>query len=342
MQPLLSIVVPVYNTAHLLCRCLDSIVSSNGYSSDKVQIVVVSDASPDNCDSIVDRYLQKYPAIIYVRREANGGVSAARNSGLKVCSGLYYTYVDSDDTVTCEYIKTILNVIVDISPDMIAYRYRECTEGDEIKSFGGDGVVRIFNDGCAASEFQNMFHTFALCLRFNAVYKRSVIKGITYDIRYKLAEDALFAFKSYLRSKSFCVIDEAIYNYYQYNKSATHHITAEMLIGLFEIHDFIRKEVCKQPYYSSVAHILFLFFCSNYLGWINNDVYRNRNTNVINKYIESFCDILEMELQVGYITRIETQFARRCIKHRYGIALLRKWYMARRILWRLRRLVKRT
>lgn len=91
----LSIIVPIYNVEPYLRKCVDSILAQD-LPRDEYEIILVDDGSPDGCPAICDEYASRY-AFIHVLHRPNGGLSAARNSGLKVARGKYVQFVDSDD-----------------------------------------------------------------------------------------------------------------------------------------------------------------------------------------------------------------------------------------------------
>ncbi len=99
----LSIIVPVYNTEKFLRRCLDSIV---GQYDGEMELIIVNDGSPDKSNEICREYEKKYSFIKYIEKE-NGGLSSARNEGLKYATGDYVWFVDSDDYISDNAIKEI-------------------------------------------------------------------------------------------------------------------------------------------------------------------------------------------------------------------------------------------
>ena len=104
----LSIIVPVYRVANTLRRCVDSIVSQ---SFSDWELILVDDGSPDECGAICDEYAGK-DSRIRVIHKANGGLSDARNAGLKVAEGEFVTFVDSDDYIrqdTYEHVMEMAN-----------------------------------------------------------------------------------------------------------------------------------------------------------------------------------------------------------------------------------------
>ena len=92
---LFSIIVPIYKVEDCLVRCLDSLI---GQTYPDIEIILVDDGSPDNCPKICDDY-QKLDERVRVIHKENGGLSDARNAGLKIAQGEYIIFVDSDDYI---------------------------------------------------------------------------------------------------------------------------------------------------------------------------------------------------------------------------------------------------
>lgn len=112
-QPLISVIVPVYETEPYISRCIDSILAQT-YSN--LEILLIDDGSPDNCGKICDEYARK-DRRIKVIHQINRGLSAARNRGLNVCSGEYIGFVDSDDFIHPEMYQRLYE-------DIILYRVK--------------------------------------------------------------------------------------------------------------------------------------------------------------------------------------------------------------------------
>ena len=93
-----SVIVPVYNVEEYLEKCLDSLVNQ---TLKDIEIIIINDGSPDNSQQIIDSYAQKYKNIKPYIKE-NGGLSDARNFGIKKASGEYLAFLDSDDYVTTD------------------------------------------------------------------------------------------------------------------------------------------------------------------------------------------------------------------------------------------------
>ncbi len=107
-NPLISVIVPVYKVEPYLRRCVDSIIKQD-YQN--IEIILVDDGSPDRCGQICDEYAFMDNRIKVIHRQ-NGGLSAARNSGLDICSGEYIGFVDSDDCIHPEMYSRLYQDIV--------------------------------------------------------------------------------------------------------------------------------------------------------------------------------------------------------------------------------------
>lgn len=113
---LVSIILPVYNVEKYLDDCIKSLINQ---SYKNLEIIFIDDGSTDNSGKILDNY-QKKDKRIKVYHKSNGGVSSAKNLGLKHSTGKYITFVDPDDYVTFEYVEYLLNLIKNNNAD-IAY-----------------------------------------------------------------------------------------------------------------------------------------------------------------------------------------------------------------------------
>jgi len=112
-QPLFSIIVPVYKVEQYLKRCVNSLINQ---TEKDIEIILVDDGSPDKCPEICDQY-EKMDARVHVLHKKNGGLSDARNEGIKVANGKYIIFVDSDDYIeedACEKFAELIMQPVDV------------------------------------------------------------------------------------------------------------------------------------------------------------------------------------------------------------------------------------
>lgn len=125
----ISVIIPVYNVEKYLERCVESVMKQT-YKN--IEVILVNDGSTDGSLAVAERLKKKYPQIIIVNK-TNGGLSSARNVGVKASSGAYIAFLDSDDWVTPDCYEYMLNLAVaneaDLSDVMI---YQVKSEQDEI------------------------------------------------------------------------------------------------------------------------------------------------------------------------------------------------------------------
>lgn len=121
MNELISIIVPVYGVEKYLRQCVDSVLAQT-YSN--WELILVDDGSPDSCPSICDEYAAA-DSRIRVIHQTNGGLSVARNSGLRIAKGKYVSFVDADDRVHPEYLRSLTNIIADAQADVSCVDFTE-------------------------------------------------------------------------------------------------------------------------------------------------------------------------------------------------------------------------
>lgn len=108
MQPLISVIVPVYKVERYLKRCVDSLLAQ---TYQNLEIILVDDGSPDTCGEICDCYAQQYNHVKVIHK-SNGGLSDARNAGIAIAKGEYIGFVDSDDYVKPDMYEKLFNAAV--------------------------------------------------------------------------------------------------------------------------------------------------------------------------------------------------------------------------------------
>lgn len=116
--PLVSVIIPVYKVPEeYLRKCIESII---GQTLKEIEIILVDDGSPDNCGAICDEYAAKDERVNVIHKE-NGGVSSARNAGLKLVNknSLYVAFIDSDDWVDLDYLSTLYHSGIDNGLDLV-------------------------------------------------------------------------------------------------------------------------------------------------------------------------------------------------------------------------------
>ena len=126
MFPKISVVVPIYKVEKYLDRCIYSIINQT-YTN--LEIILVDDGSPDNCPKICDEYASKDNRIKVIHKQ-NGGLSSARNAGIKVATGDYIGFVDSDDFIELDMYEQMYKVAYENDVDLVMSDYYKVHKDD--------------------------------------------------------------------------------------------------------------------------------------------------------------------------------------------------------------------
>ena len=137
--PLISVIVPIYKVENYIRRCVDSILAQ---TYPNIEVVLVDDGSPDNCGTICDEYSHRDERVIVIHRK-NGGLSAARNSGIDACHGEYIGFVDSDDYISPTMYEQLYNDIAQFGT-LLAFCHPEVIRNGQTdnKWYGNHSEIR--------------------------------------------------------------------------------------------------------------------------------------------------------------------------------------------------------
>jgi glycosyltransferase involved in cell wall biosynthesis len=174
-KPLISIIIPVYKVEKYLEKCIKSVLDQT-YKN--LQIILVDDGSPDNCGKICDNYVKIDNRIEVIHKE-NGGLSDARNVGLKKARGKYIGFVDSDDYVSNGMFENMYNTLVNNNADVsICNFYTVIDNKNIIKNV--DNGIEIYNKLEILKEIllDKKIQSYA----WNKLYKRELFKDIEYPV----------------------------------------------------------------------------------------------------------------------------------------------------------------
>ncbi|MBR0112172.1 MAG: glycosyltransferase family 2 protein [Clostridia bacterium] len=213
---MISVIVPVYKTEKYLRKCVDSILAQT-YTD--LEIILVDDGSPDNCGRICDEYAGMDPRVKVIHR-ANGGLSAARNSGLDIARGEYVAFIDSDDYIDHGYLETLVSCLTDGADMSICGFIKETENGEPITLYGnGSGESVPMSHGQAFS---------ALCGRrlfgFSAwgkLVRRDIAAAHPFP-EGRLFEDVFTVYKYIGDSCTTVYTGKAVYHYVAHSGSITH------------------------------------------------------------------------------------------------------------------------
>lgn len=210
MKDLISIIVPVYNVEEYLERCLSSLVNQT-YKN--IEIIVVNDGSPDASQKIIDKFTKKYPNLVFGYTKENGGLSDARNFGIKKSKGKYVIFVDSDDYVELDFCEYLYNLTQKYKVDIACCSY---CNNDEIVN-NTESIYTIGQNDIFSSY---VFEPYIKSCVWNKIYKRSLIKNILFD-NVRITEDIIFNSKVLPKAKRIVCSNLQKYHYNTLNISIT-------------------------------------------------------------------------------------------------------------------------
>lgn len=137
---LISVIVPVYNVQHYLQECVESILMQ---TFKDFEIILVDDGSTDDSGKICDRYAAKYNNVRVIHK-MNGGLSDARNFGIREAQGKYICFIDSDDFVAKDYIETLYNGIKKSGSQISACGYCRIYENGKTELINHKGIKKLY------------------------------------------------------------------------------------------------------------------------------------------------------------------------------------------------------
>lgn len=207
----ISIIIPLYNAASSIVRCLSSIMETE---YDKYEIIVIDDGSTDNSVDLVKELMNKNSHILLVSQE-NKGPSVARNKGLEIAKGDIITFVDSDDYVSSSYIQRLVEAFEESEADVIFFPFNRVTEEGIILSEHTLPILKndYFINLIALSEKDMFGYTWV------KAFRREVIGKIRFDDNLDLLEDEVFTCKVLQNKIKLFYLDEPLYYYVRTNET---------------------------------------------------------------------------------------------------------------------------
>lgn len=230
---LVSIIVPVYNAEKYIDNCVTSVVNQT-YS--KWELLLIDDGSFDSSGMICDNY-SRLNSRIRVVHQKNLGVSAARNRGIECAEGEYIAFLDVDDALPQESLKTLVNSLIDNNADVVM----GITCGEKWENHSG---VEIWKgeDGIQYSLMDDPY----TCAAWGKLYRRELIGETRFDRKIKINEDSLFVFQIMCKKPVCVCVNKEIYQYIQVSGSASRSAFSEKYFDILKVSDLKYKKIEEQ------------------------------------------------------------------------------------------------
>lgn len=188
MQELISVIVPVYNVEDYIRRCIDSILNQ---SYKNFELLLIDDGSPDRCGDICDNYATRDNRVRVIHK-INGGLSDARNVGIDIAKGSYLTFIDSDDWVHVDYIRSMYELAINRKAEIAVCGFIKTST--EVKQ-DSSSEVRIleFSNVEALQHLTGKLYV-PLVVTWGKLYKANLFRNIRFPVG-KIHEDEFTTYK---------------------------------------------------------------------------------------------------------------------------------------------------
>lgn len=298
MNELITIIIPIYNSAKYLEKCLESIEQQE-YSN--FECILVNDGSTDSSPMLCEKYSLLDPRFKTYHKK-NGGVSSARNFGIEKATGKYLCFIDSDDWVEKDYLKRMIYEIENsdiVISSILEYKFDKIYKSIKLPNLILERNVFFNNFYIYRNSYlsQIIFHSI-----WNKLYLKNIIDNnrniIRFDTTISNGEDYIFNLTYFNECNNIKLISNILYNYRINEKSLSRAVNENIIRNILYISDYTKKFVMQNsliieknasyiPFqYRNIYSIVLLLYKSNNMKY--ND-------------IESFISKIKKELSLNYI-----------------------------------------
>ncbi len=236
----ISVIVPVYNTEKYLERCLDSIINQ---SYKNIEIIIVNDCSTDRSEEIIKNYLGKNENMHYIKNNKNSGAGYARNVGIKRASGDLLSFVDSDDWLSIDYYKHMIECMTRDNTDIVV-------SGITNQAYDKFPETRYHyqEDNIISSTFAlkllcrtNYNSYYITPIVNNKLYKKELIMNSIAFNDSSYFEDNIFTFILLMQNNRISISSDSMYYYFDRTGSITRSFSFKHIDDFFLAFNFIKS-----------------------------------------------------------------------------------------------------
>lgn len=267
-KDLISVIIPVYNTGQYLCPCIESLINQ---TYQNLQIILVDDGSKDDSLSICQEYAEKDKRITVIAKE-NGGVSSARNRGIKEAQGEWLSFVDSDDYLELDTYEYLMSVVAEHQCDAVMFEYFTTypDHEEQHKSFSWRYGL---NDRKKAMRAQ------CECCPFTVtkIFSRKLLEGLTFDETIARGEDSLFNAYAFHKADTVFFSQRPLYHYVQSEESAVRGKFRPSQLSALRLIDHYRPFYAEhypellQSCFVSIEHLMISLYYEMYADEVDYD-----------------------------------------------------------------------
>ena len=258
-EPKISVIVPVYNVEKYLPKCLDSILCQ---TFSNIEIICVNDGSTDNSRKILEEYKNKDSRIIIVDKK-NGGLSSARNAGMKVAKGEFFSFIDSDDWIDSSMLEKLYKNITSLDTDISICAVHQFDETNQkIDDSNPYYTLEYFDSSFDNKSFSyketKPFIMDVCVMAWNKLYRRSLIDKCQAEFPDGLIfEDGPFFFTIFFKTQKVSIVREFLY-YYRVNRTGSIIQKAgKKFLHIIDVAEIMYNKIKDLPDFDDIKYIFF-------------------------------------------------------------------------------------
>ena len=275
---LLSLIIPVYNSEKYIIKCLNSIIP---YMNDNTELIIIDDCSKDDSLKLLNNYItkSKNKNITLLKNKSNIGAGLSRNEGLKIATGKYIGFIDSDDYVDKNYFNIMLKTAEKMNSDIVV-------SDISLVSEQGEEQGNIYKNNIFCNKYNNsktiskelVLGNWACASTCNKIFKKELIKNLEFSE--KSSDDLMFSIPAILEASTISYCENNKYYYYQSNNSVTRNLNyktyKENLECLAKVTEFIyKKDKNLAKIYAANCFITNICYSLDTISLVNLDDYLN-------------------------------------------------------------------
>lgn len=291
MNPLITIIVPVYNIEKYIVKCIESILKQ---TINDIEVILVDDESTDNSGKICDRYalIDKRVKVIH---QSNKGLSGARNSGIDIARGKYIGFVDGDDYIYPDMFEALVKLLEHNNVDCACCGYDYFDENkNAIEKIHRNNKLYFMNNKDA---IERMFFTkYYQCYAWNKLWKREMFNKIRYP-EGKVFEDICTTYELFKECNNIVFMQSSKYIYRIRSGSITNQKASIKDLQLIEAINYVIEDIkCNYQHQYKRTLVGYIGYYMNFINKIyGEDIIENEEKylNYIKQLIiKNICSII--------------------------------------------------
>ena len=292
IDPIITVVVPVFNDQDNIIRCLESL---RYQTVSGIEVIVVNDASTDNTMNTLRRYQKEYQFSI-IAMDKNSGAGSCRNTGILAAHAPYITFVDSDDWIdihTYEKCREQFYEDPDIKNFGLIYDYVSCNRRtikyryDRKYKVSGEFALNIY-----AHTIPNEFEITPIVN--NKIYRRQFLidNHLFFHEELRYQEDDVFTFETLAKAGTVILIDDCFYHYCQRDDSLIHEVSEYAVHNFVSAYVALRESLKSDGLFEKYKQAYYLKFKGSLLGVLKRILDYSHNKEICNKLVALLMSLL--------------------------------------------------